>query len=126
MIDRLFEKYPPVGRLSRNTRGLTRCIIGASYQMCLVNSVQAIRIVELNMECPFCHKAAIPDKFGPATCSVCMASFLIDDRRECIFVDLSKPRIPLDGVYCSKCGLIQGHENESCYLCAESLDVAVH
>lgn len=34
--------------------------------------------------------------------------------------------IPLTGIYSPKCGLIQGHENKSCYLCAEPLKVTVH
>jgi hypothetical protein len=78
------------------------------------------------MKCPFCQKATIPEKPGSAICPVCMASYRIDDRGECIFVNLEYPRIPLNGMYCPKCGLIQDEMNEFCYLCAEPLDIAVH
>ena len=80
----------------------------------------------IEMKCPFCRKTTIPDEPGPVLCPVCMASFHIDERGEYIFVNLDNPRIPLKGTYCPKCGLIQGHENESCYLCAEPLNTAVH
>ena len=59
-------------------------------------------------------------------CSVCMTSFEIDDRGECVFVNLDKPRIPMNGIYCPKCGLVQDHEKKMCYLCAEPLNIAVH
>jgi hypothetical protein len=83
-------------------------------------------MTEPSIKCPFCGKAEISCEPGTQMCPVCLARFRVDDWGECIFVSLNSPRIPLNGTYYPNCGLIQGHENETCYLCGELLKNIVH
>ena len=74
------------------------------------------------IKCPFCLKHIVNAKPGKTTCPECSAEFEIDDRLECIFADISKMRLPVHGFVCNACGLVQGHENDSCVYCGAELN----
>lgn len=59
------------------------------------------------MICPFCRETEVGNETGPTVCPTCKAWFDIDDRGECVFVDTKNPRIPVDGLVCVECGLLQ-------------------
>ena len=59
-------------------------------------------------QCAFCDHQGIEAKSGKTVCPECDAAFEIDDRGECIFVDPSNPRLPIEGIICPRCGLVQG------------------
>ena len=67
------------------------------------------------IQCPFCGYQGIKAKPGKAVCPECKAMFEIDDQGECVFVDPSNPRLPIEGIICPRCGLVQGEEGERCY-----------
>ena len=69
------------------------------------------------IRCPFCVDGNINAEPGKTECPACHAKFEVDDRIECIFVDLENPRLPLQGTYCRQCGLIQGGYRRYCYYC---------
>ncbi len=62
-------------------------------------------------------------KPGKTTCPECSDEFEIDDRLECIFADTSKMRLPVNGLVCSACGLVQGDENRICAYCRAELSI---
>lgn len=72
-------------------------------------------------ECPFCLNHNLEAKPGKTTCPECLAEFEIDDRVECIFADTSKMRLPVHGMVCGVCGLVQGDEVERCGYCGVNL-----
>ena len=69
------------------------------------------------ISCPFCSDGHIKAEPGKTICLKCNASFEIDDKVECIFVDLADPRIPLKGTYCMSCGLVQSFYKKRCSFC---------
>ena len=77
------------------------------------------------IKCPFCRVFDVADEPGKAYCPECKAGFVIDDRVECIFVDLDTPRLPLKGTFCKQCGLIQGGYMRNCPFCGGSMDSQV-
>ena len=48
---------------------------------------------------------------GKTVCQECRTQFEIDDRGECVFVDPDNLRLPIDGIVCMRCGLVQGTVN---------------
>ncbi len=78
------------------------------------------------MICPFCREIEVGDETGPSTCPACKAGFEIDDRGECIFLDTDNPRIPVGGLICVECGLVQQIRRDSCIYCLTLLNKTVH
>ncbi len=74
-----------------------------------------------SLPCPFCGSEHIPAVSGKTICQHCGASFEIDDRAECVFVDPLTPTLPMEGTFCPACGLIQDDETENCVLCKARL-----
>ncbi len=64
------------------------------------------------LKCPFCLTHNLDAKPGKTTCPECSAEFEIDDRLECVFVDTSKMRLPVNGFVCRVCGLVQGDQDK--------------
>ena len=77
------------------------------------------------LTCPFCENLRIRAEPGKARCSVCSATFEIDDRAECIFGDTSKIRLPAIGTICASCGLIQAGENQNCLYCGAGINTSL-
>lgn len=50
----------------------------------------------------------------------------IDDRGECVFVDLDDLRMPVSGQFCTMCGLIQQGKRLSCAYCGNIFNKTVH
>ena len=73
------------------------------------------------LKCPFCGDRAIDMKIGETVCSVCSTKFEIDDRSECVFVDVNNPKLPIYGTVCNVCGLVQAEESRACMNCGEKL-----
>ncbi len=73
------------------------------------------------MNCPFCGKNGIGDTPGDTSCSTCSTKFEIDDRLECIFVDVNNPKLPIYGTICNVCGLVQAEASKACSYCGEKL-----
>ena len=73
------------------------------------------------IKCPFCLNNNIKSKPGKTSCPDCSAEFEIDDRGECIFIDTSNPRLPINGNVCMSCGLVQGEDNMNCLYCGVEL-----
>ena len=74
------------------------------------------------IHCTFCGYQGIEAKPGKTICPECAAAFEIDDRGECIFVDPGTPRLPIEGIICPKCGLVQGEESERCVYCGSAMN----
>ena len=74
------------------------------------------------IRCPFCHYQEIEVNPGNTVCPKCEVAFEIDDRGECVFVDTNNPRLPIEGIICSRCGLVQGEDIEHCIFCKTSLN----
>ena len=60
-------------------------------------------------------------KPGKTTCPECSAEFEVDDRLECIFADTQKMRLPVNGIVCGGCGLVQDGESGNCVYCGIGL-----
>jgi len=69
------------------------------------------------IRCPFCTEGYVRSEPGKAICLDCNAKFEIDDRAECIFVDLADPKLPNKGIFCRSCGLVQSHDKKRCSYC---------
>ena len=78
------------------------------------------------MICPICRETEIGFQTGPTVCTACKAGFEIDDRGECIFADAERLRIPVDGLLCMACGLVQEGKWEYCVYCRTILSKMVH
>ena len=78
------------------------------------------------LTCPFCLNQCIPGESGEAECSICGASFEIDDQGECVFGDIENIRLPEVGIICAECGLIQAGDNENCLYCGAEINMTVH
>ena len=66
------------------------------------------------LTCPFCLNQCIDAEPGKTRCPVCSADFEIDDRVECVFADTDNIRLPVNGIVCGSCGLVQGVNRKSC------------
>jgi len=73
------------------------------------------------MKCPFCLTQIVEPNPGMTYCSNCHAKFEIDDRAECFFADIENLRLPVNGIVCQACGLIQGEGRDSCGYCGGEL-----
>ena len=65
-------------------------------------------------------------KPGKGKCPECGSRFEIDDRLECVFADIDNIKMPVKGVVCSSCGLVQGGDTEACLNCGSKINTAVH
>ena len=63
-----------------------------------------------HFDCPFCLNQCIKASPGKTRCPVCDAAFEIDDRAECVFGDTNEIRLPVIGIICATCGLIQAEQ----------------
>ncbi len=73
------------------------------------------------LKCPFCGHRAIDNDQSKTICPVCSTKFKIDDRSECIFVDVNNPKLPIRGTICNVCGLVQAEASKACVNCGEKL-----
>ncbi len=78
-----------------------------------------------SLKCPFCSNQ-IKDISDKMSCPECHAEFEIDDRGECVFVDTDYPRLPLEGIFCNSCGLVQDEGNKSCAYCGSRIELTYH
>ena len=69
------------------------------------------------IRCPFCGYHGIEVKPGKTVWPECEAEFEIDDCGECVFVDPNNPTLPIEGIICLRCGLVQREEGENCAYC---------
>ena len=79
-----------------------------------------------NLTCSFCLNQCIHADPGKTRCPVCDAIFEIDDRIECVFADTDSIRLPVNGIVCDACGLVQGRNRKSCLYCGIGINTAVH
>ena len=69
------------------------------------------------LKCPFCLNQSVEAKPGKTTCPEYSTEFEIDDRSECIFVNPMNLKLPVNGLVCLSCGLVQGYKKkELCIL----------
>ena len=78
------------------------------------------------LTCPFCLNRCIEARHGKSECPVCSATFEIDDRAECDFADTDNIRLPVSGIVCGTCGLVQSGNRESCPHCGIGIGPAVY
>jgi hypothetical protein len=57
---------------------------------------------------------------------IAIAAFEIDDRAEGVFADTDNIRLPVNGIICGSCGLVQGVNRKSCLHCGLGINMAVH
>jgi len=79
-----------------------------------------------NLTCPFCLNQCNHTESDKTQCSVCHAILEIDDRVECAFADTDNIRLPVNGIVCGSCGLVQGDNRKSCLYCGVGINTAVH
>ena len=78
------------------------------------------------LTCPFCMNQCIQANTGKTRCPMCNAAFEIDDRVECVFADTDNIRLPVNGIICGSCVLVQGVNRKSCLYCGGGINIAVH
>jgi len=78
------------------------------------------------LTCPFCLNQCILAEPGRTQCPICDATFEIDERVECVFADTDNMRLPVNGVVCGSCGLVQGVKRKNCLYCGIGINTAVH
>ena len=79
------------------------------------------------LTCPFCLNQCIQAEPGETLFPVCYATtFEIDDRVECVFADTNNIKLPVNGIICGSCGLVQGVNRKSCIYCGMRIKMAVH
>jgi hypothetical protein len=78
------------------------------------------------LTCPFCSNQCIEPRQGETRCPVCDVAFEIDDRVECVFADTDDVRLPIYGIVCGSCGLVQSGDRKSCPYCEIGINAAVH
>jgi hypothetical protein len=78
------------------------------------------------LTCPFCLNQCIEPRQGKTRCPVCDAAFEIDDRVECMFADTDDVGLPIYGIVCGSCGLVQSGDRKSCPYCGIGINAAVH
>ena len=76
--------------------------------------------------CPLCLNQCIYAEPGRTKCPVCSADFEIDNRVECVFADTDNIRLPVNGIVCGSCGLVQGVNRKICLYCGKEITRAVH
>ena len=81
--------------------------------------------VDNYLKCPFCLSQSVAAQPGKTTCPECSAEFEIDDRLECVFVNPKNPKLPVNGLVCVSCGLVQGTDNRMCVYCGTELRAAL-
>jgi len=72
------------------------------------------------IECPFCSGLLEP-KLGRQTCPECHAGFVYDAGRHRIFVDTNDIRLPIQGIVCTRCGMVQSENARRCAHCRGEL-----
>ena len=75
--------------------------------------------------CPFCLNHSVEPKPGKTICPECSTEFELDDRLECIFVNPKTPKLPMNGLICASCGLVQGTDKRRCVYCGAELSTTV-
>ena len=78
------------------------------------------------LNCPFCSSQCVEARQGKTRCQVCDAAFEIDARVECVFADTENIRLPVNGIVCGSCGLVQGGNRKNCLYCGIGINRAVH
>jgi len=78
------------------------------------------------LKCPFCEEVCIDARPGEVRCPMCHSEFEIDDRLECVFVNIEKLKLPAKGLVCPLCGLIQNDNIKNCLCCGMWINTAVH
>ena len=78
------------------------------------------------IKCPFCETGYILPKVGSTGCPKCYVRVWMDDRMECVFVNKSTFRLPIQGTVCGSCGLVQGEHNQECGYCGTILNRTSH
>jgi hypothetical protein len=78
------------------------------------------------MICPFCREKEIGKLAGTSICPACNTEYDIDDRGECVFMNMESPNIPISGQVCMACGLIQQDRRETCAWCGADFNKKVH
>ena len=77
------------------------------------------------LNCPFCFEQCVEPRHGKTRCPMCDAGFEIDDRAECIFGDTDEIRLPVFGIICASCGLIQAGEIKNCLYCGAGINTTL-
>jgi len=77
------------------------------------------------LKCPFYLNHSLEAKPGKTTCPECSAEFEIDDRLECIIINPKNPKLPINGLVCASCGLVQGTGKSKCMYCGAELRTTV-
>jgi hypothetical protein len=77
------------------------------------------------LSCPFCSKQCIEPGHGKTKCPMCDAAFEFDDRAECVFGDTTEIKLPVFGLICATCGLIQAGENQNCLYCGAGINTTL-
>ena len=78
------------------------------------------------LTCLFCLNQCIEPRQGKTRCPLCHAVFEIDVRVECVFANTDNIRLPVNGVVCGSCGLVQGENRKNCMYCGIAVNTAVH
>jgi hypothetical protein len=73
------------------------------------------------LKCPFCLKHSVEAIPGKTTCPDCSAEFEIDDRGDASLLTPKKMRLPVNGMVCNACGIVQSGEAERCGYCGVEL-----
>lgn len=77
------------------------------------------------ISCPFCRSYDFEFKPGLVSCPICFTDFEIDDRGGCIYIDPNKPRLPIKGIFCKRCGLFQYEESDNCLNCGAPMKTVI-
>ena len=72
----------------------------------------------------FCS-GVLEQKPGKMECPECDTKFEYDDRMECVFVDTSDLRLPINGAVCTQCGVVQGEDVQGCFYCGKDLNSTI-
>ncbi len=83
-------------------------------------------IMDNFLKCPFCLNASVEAKSGRTSCPECLTEFEIDDRLECIFIDMQNMKLSVNGFVCGYCGLVKGDEDRNCVYCGAELSTTMH
>ena len=83
--------------------------------------MEMLNYLRFKIKCPFCLDHSVKAKPGKTACPECSAEFEVDDRGECIFADTQKLRLPVNGMVCVVCGLVQGDQAKKCFYCGNNL-----
>ena len=78
------------------------------------------------MICHFCRQIDVGNDPGVICCPVWQTEFKIDDQGESAFVNVEEPRLPIKGVVCLECGVVQGARRVSCGYCETIVNKTAH